>query len=72
MLGGLASVIGEQKKMRPMLEDFFVNFILPEFTSEHAFLRCRVRGRECPSCLEPRCEGTDCNGAGARAVPRTM
>lgn len=34
-----------QKKIAPMMESFFVAFVLPEFKSPHGYLRYRVRSR---------------------------
>lgn len=32
----------QQKKLAPMLESFFVQYIVPEFKSPHGFLRSRA------------------------------
>ncbi|KAG0800763.1 hypothetical protein G6F22_001907 [Rhizopus arrhizus] len=42
MVGALAPVILESKRVLPMMEPFFVNHVLPEFKSKFPFLRARA------------------------------
>ncbi|GAA5866795.1 hypothetical protein JCM3774_001803 [Rhodotorula dairenensis] len=42
MLGALCNTAVKSKKLAPMLESFFVQYIVPEFKSPHGFLRSRA------------------------------
>ncbi|GJN87375.1 hypothetical protein Rhopal_000324-T1 [Rhodotorula paludigena] len=42
MLGSLATTAVKSKKLAPMLESFFVQYIVPEFKSPHGLLRFRA------------------------------
>ncbi|KAM0754334.1 ARM repeat-containing protein [Meredithblackwellia eburnea MCA 4105] len=42
MLNSLATTATKSKKLAPMLESFFVSFVLPEFKSPHGLLRYRA------------------------------
>lgn len=46
MVGALAPVILESKRVLPMMEPFFVNHVLPEFKSKFPFLRARVKKKK--------------------------